>query len=189
MSRRASAPPGEDLDPAFEALLRAHYGRLFGVAFSYLRTADAAEDAVQEALFKAWRQRMAIDLSDPLPYLFRAVRNQCISVLRQRARWREVELDQHGAAGGVPADQGLEATELEAAVRQAISELPERCRLVFLLSREQHLSYAEIARTLGISLKTVEAQMGKALRRLRPRLARFLSLSLTLLTAGGPLGH
>jgi RNA polymerase sigma-70 factor, ECF subfamily len=181
----ASTPPG-DLDPAFEALVRAHYGRLYGVAFSYLRSADAADDAVQDALFKSWRQRMAIDLSDPLPYLFRAVRNECISALRRRGRWRQVELDPNASTTGRAADPGgLEAEELEAAVRQAVDELPERCRLVFLLSREQHLSYSQIASTMGISIKTVEAQMGKALRVLRPRLAQFLSVTLPALLSGG----
>src|SRR5262245_7573491 len=140
MSHDPSPPQGDELDPTFEALLRAHYGRLYGVAFSYLRSAAAAEDAVQEALFKAWRRRLTIDLSDPLPYLFRAVRNQCISVLRQRARWREVKLDPASAADRQADPGGIEATELEAAVRRAIGELPERCRLVFLLSREQHFS-------------------------------------------------
>jgi len=69
----------------------------------------------------------------------------------------------------------LEADELARLVESAIARLPERCRMVFLLSRENGLSYAEIAGTLGISVKTVETQMGRALKFLRAELAAFVS--------------
>jgi RNA polymerase sigma-70 factor (ECF subfamily) len=59
-------------------------------------------------------------------------------------------------------------------IRQALADLPDRCREVFQLSRDRGLKYAEIATALGISIKTVEAQMGKALRVLRERLAPWL---------------
>ena len=68
----------------------------------------------------------------------------------------------------------LAEEEIEAAVRAAVASLPERCREVFELSRGQGLKYAEIAGAMGISVKTVEAQMGKALRTLRERLAAWL---------------
>jgi RNA polymerase sigma-70 factor (ECF subfamily) len=189
MSPDPISSPQPELEPRFEALVRAQYPRLFGVAFSYLRSAEAAEDAVQAALLNAWRQRMVLELPDPLPYLFRAVRNECVSTIRRRQRWHEVELDTEGPDLRDPTPmQDLEAGELEAAVRAAIEELPPRCRLVFLLSREQHLGYAEIARTLDISPKTVEAQMGKALRLLRVRLAQFLSLAISAASGASLFG-
>jgi len=185
-------PPGGGLDLKFEALVRAHYGRLYGVAYSYLRAADAAEDAVQEALLKVWRQGNAVDLDNLLPYLFRAVRNQCITALRRRRRWRDVALDRTDLSLATDPttlpSTGLEMTDLATAVHRAIDELPEQCRLVFLLSREQELTYNQIAQTLAISPKTVEAQMGKAFRLLRQRLAPFLTVAVVaasrLLSAG-----
>jgi RNA polymerase sigma-70 factor, ECF subfamily len=180
MKNKARPTPEDSLDSPFEALVRAHYPRLFGIAFTYLRDADAAEDAVQEALLRSWRQGGVQDLTDPVAYLFRAVRNQCVTTLRHRRRWRSVELDDDQPIQPTLSPAGeFEAEEMETAVRHAIGELPERCRLIFLLSREQHMSYAEIARSLDLSVKTVEAQMGKALRLLRARLARFLVLALT----------
>lgn len=181
MSNPSSPPHIEEFAPKFEALVRMHYARLYGVAYSYLRAADAAEDAVQGALLKVWRRGGALDLDAPLPFLFRAVRNQCITELRRQRRWHDVELDDVDTpfadeTAFTPIAE-LEAADLSVAIEQAIGELPERCRLIFLMSREQELTYIEIARTLGISPKTVETQMGKALRRLRQRLARFLPVT------------
>jgi RNA polymerase sigma-70 factor (ECF subfamily) len=73
-----------------------------------------------------------------------------------------------------PADEDLGLQELEAALRAAVLTLPPRCREIFELSRFQTLSYAQIAEVLDISVKTVEAQMGRALRILRERLAPWL---------------
>ena len=78
------------------------------------------------------------------------------------------------------ADRDLADHQIDAAVRAAINELPPRCREVFELSRIHGLKYAEIAETLGISQKTVEAQMGKALRVMRERLAPWLPRGDTL---------
>jgi RNA polymerase sigma-70 factor (ECF subfamily) len=84
-----------------------------------------------------------------------------------------------------PGDDGLshvEAADLATALARGIDQLPERCRLIFTMSREQDLSYAEIARILGISVKTVETQMGRALKALRSRLAGYLALALTVVS-------
>ncbi len=119
MAPESPANPPDALEPAFEALVRAQYASLLGVAYRYLRSADAAEDAVQAALLKDWRHRLALQLSDPLPYLFRAVRNQCIIALRRRTRWREVDLESESPlASGPASDAVLEARELEMAVRR-----------------------------------------------------------------------
>jgi RNA polymerase sigma-70 factor (ECF subfamily) len=69
---------------------------------------------------------------------------------------------------------GVELSELEKRLHEAMNELPDRCRAIFLLSRFSGLGYKDIARELNISVKTVEAQMGKALKHLRKRLAEYL---------------
>lgn len=173
--------PADSFREAFEALVRANYERLANLAYRYLESDAAAEDAVQEVLLKVWRRREAVNLADPLPYLYQAVRNECLMALRRRRRWAMTELDvEHLEA---PADEGEPAADLQAAITRAVGALPERCRLVYTMHREQDLSYAEIARILGISRKTVENQMGRALRTLRKHLAPYLPV----LLAASPL--
>lgn len=160
---------------AFDTLVRAHYERLANLAYRYLQSDAAAEDAVQEVLLKVWRRRRAVNLADPLPYLYQAVRNECLMALRRRRRWAMTALDAEEIAA--PAGEG-DAADLQAAITRAVAALPGRCRLVYTMHREQDLSYAEIARLLGISRKTVENQMGRALRTLRERLAPYLPVLL-----------
>ena len=98
---------------------------------------------------------------------------------RVEARWEAraaVEADE--AAPG--ADEELRYGEVAKAAARAIESLPERCRLVFTLSRQQHLTYAEIAQTLDISVSTVETQMWRALKILRAKLAPYLLLAIAI---------
>jgi len=159
-----------------------HYQRLGNLAYRYLRSDAAAEDVVQEVLLKVWRRRAFIELSDPLPYLYRTVRNECLMVLRHRRRWIMTDVDHEGLESADPAPLDDPATGLTAAVARAVEALPERCRLVYTMHREQDLTYAEIARILGISRKTVENHMGRALKSLREHLAPYLTLVLTALS-------
>ncbi len=77
---------------------------------------------------------------------------------------------------------GMELLDLKEKLQEALNELPEKCRTVFQLSRFEELKYQEIADRLNISIKTVEAQMGKALRVLRVKLADYLPLIIWLIT-------
>jgi RNA polymerase sigma-70 factor (ECF subfamily) len=178
----ADHPPTADFDSAFEALVRAHYERLGNLAYRYLKSDAAAEDAVQEVLLKVWRRREVVNLANPLPYLYHAVRNECLMALRRRRRWAMSDLD----AQPLECEAGVsdaEIVDLEAAIARAVNALPDRCRLIYTMHREQDLSYAEIAGILGISPKTVENQMGRALKALRERLAAFLPLIVSTLAA------
>jgi RNA polymerase sigma-70 factor (ECF subfamily) len=179
-AHRAADP--RDPSAAFDALVRAHYARLAAFAYRYLSSREAAEDAVQEVLLKVWERGLAQTLPDPLPYLYQATRNQCLMVLRHQRRWQLTDLSKERLAAPEAADAG-DPDEVRAAVDAAIAALPERTRLVFSMSREQKLTYAEIARILGISTKTVENQMSRALRHLRRSLGRFLVLAAALVTS------
>lgn len=165
----------EDIEQAFDALVRAHYERLGNLAYRYLKSDAAAEDVVQEVLLKVWRRRETIRMDDPLPYLYQAVRNECVMALRRRRRWVMTELDTESSDAALPASDAVPA-DLAAAAARAVESLPARCRLIYTMSREQDLTYAEIARVLGISRKTVENQMGRALKALREYLAPYLAL-------------
>ena len=157
---------------AFEALFRAWYPRLADHAARLVASRDTAEDVVQEVFVAIWGRRRRLPEGSKLPaYLHRAVRNRALNQIRRRktaARWLERE-DPVQAVEPV-AQERLEDEELAEVVRAALDGLAPRGREVFLLSREQGLSYPQIADTLGISVKTVETLMSRALKALRERL-------------------
>jgi RNA polymerase sigma-70 factor (ECF subfamily) len=190
----ASAAPDEAANEAararFEAVVRAHYPRLCNFATRYVDSRETAEDIVQEVFLTIWRRDTKFDYAEPLPYLYRAVMNRAIMQLRQRRvrdRWRD-RVMAVAETEGAPADtriaDDLELAELMRAVAEVVEALPERCRLIFTMSRQQDLTYDQIAEVLGISVKTVETQMGRALKALRLRLGVYLSLALAVSSVG-----
>lgn len=175
----------EDAARAFNQLVREHYARLCSFAFRLLSSREGAEDAVHNVLMRVWVRRPTFDFSDPLPYLYRAVRNETVNTRRQDSteeRSRD-HLAQQPARLGDDASVQLDATNLASAVTAAVDALPERCRLIFTMHREQGLRYAEIARVLGLSEKTVENQMSRAFKALRHRLAPYLGVTLSIVNA------
>ncbi len=127
-------------------------------------------------MLELWRRRATLTLEQSLrAYLFQASRNRALNHLR-RLRVETRGEPTIAAAMRTPdqADSGVREGELRVAIASAIAGLPDRCREVFELSRIHGLKYSEIATTLGISVKTVEAQMGKALRVMREKLAPWL---------------
>lgn len=162
-------------EAAFEAIFRGCYPRLVAAAEHLLRDQARAEDAVQEVLLELWRGRERLDPEMSVAgYLHRAVRNRALNQLRHDRVVRQAEPLVEPGTPPPGADSGVLTRELEQAVRAAVSRLPERCREVFELSRVHQLRYAEIASAMEISVKTVEAQMGKAIRMLRDGLGGWL---------------
>jgi RNA polymerase sigma-70 factor (ECF subfamily) len=167
---------------AFDEVFRAHYPALVILGQSLLHDRSASEDVVQEVMLELWRRRTAVTIQESLrAYLVRSTRNRALNQIRhanvqKRAEPHLVGEESVAAAGA----SGLVAAELRDAITVAVAELPPACREVFRLSREQGLRYAEIAETLGISIKTVESQMGKALKHLRTRLAAWLPETTTI---------
>jgi RNA polymerase sigma-70 factor (ECF subfamily) len=136
---------------------------------------EDAEDIVQDVFLRLWERGAHFAFDDPLPYLYQAARNAATSAARKkdvRARW-QVALRAESDSGSSTVEIDLEERELDAAVAAAIDSLPERCREIFTMHRQQDLTYPEIARVLGISVKTVETQMGRALKALRSRLVHY----------------
>lgn len=162
---------------ALEAVFRAYYAGMASFVQRFVRSPDVAEELVQDIFFKLWSKREQLsDIESFRTYLYRAARNQALNWLRRQKlerRWQE----EHGGEDDAPtphlADEEASEQEVAAAVQEAIQRLPPRCREVFLLSRDGGLTYAEIARTLDISVKTVETQMGRALKALRLALQRY----------------
>ncbi len=166
----------------FEALVRTHYAGLCSFVARIVRSRVEAEDIVQTMFANLWAQRDTFHYERPEAYLYRAARNRAINVLR-RQRVRLTWEEQAKARPPEPTEPTVtsDAAELRAAIDRAVAELPERCRLIFTMNREQGLRYAEVAQILGISVKTVETQMGRALKVLRLRLAHFLAGAAVLL--------
>jgi RNA polymerase sigma-70 factor (ECF subfamily) len=162
-------------ESAFDLIFRAYYAQLVGVALAILGERAAAEDVAQDVLLELWRRRENMMLETSLrAYLVRAARNRALNNLRHERVARSADPEAVGRTEAPAADRDLAEQEIDAAAAQAVRELPARCREVFELSRAHGLKYAEIAQLLGISVKTVEAQMGKALYALRERLAPWL---------------
>ena len=177
-------------EAAFDVIFRRWYEPLCGYA-SRLTDGDMdeAEDLVQQVFVKLWEQRERLDIAWSLKaYLYKTVHNAALNRLRAattRSKYLEVNAAQLENANVTPDDT---ASELHERLQKALDLLPPQCRHVFELSRFEELKYREIADQLGISIKTVETQMGKALRILRLQLADYLVTILWLCWAMISLG-
>jgi len=163
-------------EEAFDAIFRTWYAPLVRLADALVRDQAVAEEVVQDVMLELWRRREQLTPDGSAQaYLFQATRNRALNHLRHlqvQRRAQPLVVDHLGRESTAPV--AAEAEEMDAAVRRAIGELTPRCREVFELSRVRGMHYAEIAATLGISVKAVEAQMTRALRTLRERLAPWL---------------
>lgn len=161
---------------AFDHLFRTHYAQLVAVAERMLGDRGSAEEVVQDVMLELWRRRTSLAVETSLrAYLFRSARNRALNVIRhERVATRAEPIAAADAPAVPPADREAAEAEIAAALGAAMDALPPRCREVFELSRIHGLRYAEIAKTLDISIKTVEAQMGKALRIVREKMANWL---------------
>lgn len=162
---------GEDSRTAFKSLFEAFYAELLRFALFYVRQKETAEELVQDVFVKIWQRRHFLPgVRNVRSYLFTTTRNQCLNHLQKTGPRGGTPLDD------LPADQvpltafdpqrALELSELQRQVEVAVAQLPPRCRLIFTLVREQGHSYRDVAELLHLSPRTVEVQMGIALRKL-----------------------
>lgn len=163
--------PQTDSYRQFQVAFRTWYTLLCNYAFTFTKDADVCEDIVQDLFIKIWEHRRGLLEEASLRYyLFTAVRNNCISWLRKEKQLAIVQWtddDTVAVTPDYPVERAGEGRDERLLLRQAIDQLPPKCKEVFLLSRFGKLSYKEIATDLGISQKTVENQLGKALKMLR----------------------
>ncbi len=165
----------------FEKIFREYFTPLVYFAVKYVKDTDTAKEIVHHVFYRIWENKTEIHLDKPLrSYLFTAVHNRCLNYVRDHARFHPEEVSDNLLAVMVEstAQDNLEAIELEAAFSSALSELPDKCALIFQMNRINGLKYREIAVKLNISVKTVEAQMTKALKLLREKLVDYLDVIL-----------
>lgn len=163
--------PEADQYKQFQVVFKTYYNLLCNYAFTFTRDEDVCEDIVQDLFIKVWEQRRDLLREASIRYyLFTAVRNNCISWLRKGKQQNTVKWEDQEAiavAPEYPREPSGNQKDQRQLLEQAIAQLPPKCKEVFLLSRFGKLSYREIASALGISEKTVENQLGKALKTLR----------------------
>jgi len=158
----------------FEKLFRSSYVSLVRYAKRILKDHDTAEEIVQDLFFRLWQDRGNLMIESSLNgYLFRSVHNRSLHFLEHQK-----VVDRHAGEIAASADQTAEPvteaiyySELQSKVARVLERLPERCSVIFRMSRFEGLKYNEIAEKLSVSLKTVEANMGRALKEFRKVLA------------------
>jgi RNA polymerase sigma-70 factor, ECF subfamily len=171
-------------EAAFTALFREYHPTLCSFVYARVRSAAVAEELVMDVFLWLWRNHSRLRLTGTLrSYLFASAEHAAADHLRRRRVEANLASDVEtkvrplpgvAAQRGTPADDA-ERAELASAIARAVDTLPDRCRAIFLLW-QQHLAYSEIAQALGISVKTVEAQLARAVRPLRTKLGNFRRL-------------
>lgn len=170
----------------FEVIFRKHYQPLCNYACGILKDMDDSEEIVQQIFTKLWEQRSEIEITVSLKsYLYRAVHNTCLNRIKHlkiqetyRQHVGEFLETNHDSVTDI-----LDGKELEQRIANAIEKLPDQCKLIFRMSRFEELKYQEIANQLGLSVKTIENQIGKALKILRLELSDYLPLFVWLTLA------
>lgn len=174
-------------EESFEAVFKTYYKALHAYAMATLKESETAEEIVQSVFLKLWEKRETLEISSSLKaYLYRAVYHDSLNHIKhlqvKRKHWDHAHYEM---TQGKPEQVGEQIkgqeNELYERFQLALEKLPDKCRMVFNLSRFEELKYQQIADRLEISIKTVEAHMGKALKTLRVELAEFLPLLLIFL--------
>lgn len=167
----------------FEQLFKTHFVHLCNFAYQYINDTEAAKDITQKVFIRLWENRENIDPKKSIQsYLFTSVRNRSLNYIRDQKKYRSYVLDVEFGAVDIALEEDEFALEdLKSKVAAALAELPEKCRIVFEMSRFQNMKYKEIAEDLDISVKTVEAHMSRALKGLKAHLKDYYVLLLLLL--------
>lgn len=165
---------------AFEDLFHQFYPGMCSYAESLIKKEFIAEEVVQDVFYNIWKNKSDLRITNSWQsYLYRAVFNNSMMYLRKAKR--EMSLDERWAESQIQSSDNpseeLDAKELNAVILYTLQKLPDRTREIFKMNRFEGLKYKEIAEKLSISLKTVEANMGKALKALKSSLEEFSKIA------------
>ncbi len=176
---RINGKETSDDEIAFELLFRRYYVRLCGFANKFIANKTESEEIVQEVFLSIWNKRDKLKLDNEIrPYLFKSIQNLCFNFLEHKKvvdnYYSVIEVVYKNQAEEFNAYESVLYTELQTKVDLAIESLPDQCRKIFQMSRADGLKYNEIAEKLGISVKTVETQMSRALSKLKVELKDYI---------------
>lgn len=159
-----------DDELAYTSLYTHCYPSLTRFAYSFIKSRELAEEVASDVLLKIWRLRKKLtDLSDFRLYLYVSTRNTALNVLKKQQRVHHYSIEEAGVwmkADDCTPEQLLITAEFFKRIQSAILQLPPQCRLIYKLIKEDGLKYREAAELLQLSIKTIEAQMGIAMKRL-----------------------
>ncbi|MDR1720102.1 MAG: RNA polymerase sigma-70 factor [Dysgonamonadaceae bacterium] len=167
----------KDDNRAFRAFYDLYYSTIYKYASYYVKSLVLREEVVSDVFFQFWQNRKKnVELNNPEAYLITMTKNRALRALDNESRFNlEVieQLHQDRLAHKQTPESILIDHEIAKNIKDAIDQLPERCRTIFLLAREEGLKYREIAEALQISEKTVDAQMVIAIRKLTQLLGKY----------------
>jgi RNA polymerase sigma-70 factor (ECF subfamily) len=168
---------------AFESVFEYYYQQLCLFTLKYLKDPDDAEEVVQDTFVRFWNKRKEINITSSLKsYLYQSVKNSSLNRIQHLKVVRDHEQSHVESISTPEPSDPLVEMELQEKINSTLELLPPERKKIFLMSRNEGLKYKEIADKLKISVKTVENQMGKALKFLRTELAEFMSVGLLLIT-------
>lgn len=155
---------------SFKKLFEKHYNELCSLAYNYLKDFEKSEDVVQEIYIKVWEKKQnLVTEKNAHYYLFTSVKNNCIDILRKHKY--TLSLSDEVVANKLTDDESYDNDDnnitAQEFIQKALEELSPKCKLIFMMSRFDNMTYKEIADKLNLSVKTVENQMGKAIRIMR----------------------
>jgi RNA polymerase sigma-70 factor (ECF subfamily) len=153
----------------FEQAFRTYFKLLTNIAYSVVKDEDNAKDIVQQVFLKLWHKKESLEIRGQLKsYLHRAVVNTALNFI---GRDKKIRTEANMASFEIPENENTpdeaQLNRVEKSVNKAIDDLPEKCRVVFRLSRFSDMTNKEIAESLDISVKAVEKHIGRALKELR----------------------
>ena len=166
----------------YEMIFHKYYNPLVVYANTIIKDIDETQDIVQQVFVSVWEKRNDIEFHTSVrAFLYKSVYNSCINFIKQQAirndYLKEAQLIDKNPVLNDEASQ----KELQIKIDYAIEQLPEQCKKIFRMSRYDEMRYQEIADKLNLSIKTVENQMGKALKILREHLKEFLTIIIIFL--------
>jgi RNA polymerase sigma-70 factor, ECF subfamily len=168
-----------DHEKEFEKVFKSHFKSLHAYACTILHDDVMAEEMVQNVFCRLWEKSNQIEIRESVSgYLYRSVYHESLNYLKHlkvRDAYQTYAINRMENTND--ASHQLELKELESRLDAALKDLPEKCRTIFQMSRFEELKYQEIADRLELPVKTIENQMGKALRLLRVKLVDFLPAS------------
>jgi RNA polymerase sigma-70 factor, ECF subfamily len=187
-----SFTPEENNDPLIhsasrlndlESVFRQWYPSLCHSTYRIVKDKDKAEDIVQDVFVKMWENRKEIEINISVKsYLFRSCINTALNEIARQKNAIHVSSENELIIDSQNTGDNIEQQDLQHRIDEGLNLLPPACKSVFILSRFEEMSYKEIAQTLDVSIKTVENQMGKALKILREHLKDYLIILILLLT-------
>jgi len=174
----------QDMLGAFKELYGRYWKKMYGEAYKRLKSKELAEEIVQELFTNLWLKRYSLQINTTFGgYLYSTVSHRVIDLYRQelvKAKYKEAFRVVYSETDNSTED-AIMLRELTYAIETEVSQLPDKCRSVYELSRNEHKTNKEIALQLGISEKTVENHLTKALKRLRLGLSHYLTIIVILL--------